>query len=262
MSAHQAMHPPREGENFGSEYAAAYDTLYRDKDYLAECELLERAFQVYAHGRVRRVLDLGCGTGGHAAPLAERGYAVVGVDRSEAMLEHARGRGSSARFVAADILGLELGESFDAVVMMFAVLGYQVSNAEVLGALATVRRHLESGGLFVADAWYGPAVLRERPTDRIKVQDTPGGQVIRAASGELDVRHQVCHVRYHVWRVEDRQPLRNTTEHHRMRFFFPRELELLLERSGFEVVRLGQFPELDREPDERSWNIMLVARAA
>jgi SAM-dependent methyltransferase len=186
---------------------------------------------------------------------------VVGVDRSEAMLEHARARGSSARFVCGDILGLDLGERFDAVVMMFAVLGYQVANAEVLGALASVRRHLRPGGLFVADAWYGPAVLRQRPTDRVKVQDMPAGQLIRAASGELDVRHHLCRVRYHVWRIDQAQRVSETTEEHRMRYFFPLELEAFAQQSGLEVLRLGQFPEFDQDPDEASWNVMFAARA-
>ena len=248
---------------FGADYAAAYDALYQDKDYLAECDLLERVFGIYAIGPVRRVLDLGCGTGGHAAPLAERGYQVVGIDRSEDMLARARARGSPATFLAADILGLQLGvaERFDAVVMMFAVLGYQLSNADVLGALATVRRHLEPGGLFVCDAWYGPAVLRERPGDRVKVQAAPGGQVIRVASSELDVRHHLCSVRYHLWRIEQGQVAAETTERHRVRFFFPLELELLAQQSQLEALRLGQFPEVEDDPDEHSWNVMLVARA-
>jgi SAM-dependent methyltransferase len=246
---------------FGAEYAAAYDTLYRDKDYAAECDLIECVFRAYAGGPVRRVLDLGCGTGGHAAPLAERGYQVVGVDRSDAMLGQAHARGSAARFVRADILGLDLRETFDAVVMMFAVLGYQVANAEVLGALASVRRHLRPGGLFVADAWYGPAVLRQRPTDRVKVQDMPAGQLIRAASGELDVRHHLCSVRYHVWRIDQAQRVSETTEEHRMRYFFPLELEAFAQQSGLEVLRLGQFPEFDQDPDEASWNVMFAARA-
>jgi hypothetical protein len=38
-------------------------------------------------------------------------------------------------------------------------------------------------------------------------------------------------------------------------------LEALAERSGLEVLRLGQFPDFDQEPDERAWNVMLVARA-
>ena len=246
---------------FGPEYAAAYDALYQDKDYAAECDLVERIFETYGSGPVRRVLDLGCGTGGHAAPLAERGYDVVGVDRSEAMLEQARARGSSARFQVGDIQELDLGETFDAVLMMFAVLGYQAGNADVLGALTTARRQLQPGGLFVCDAWYGPAVLRERPSDRVKVLPTSTGQVIRLASSELDVRHHACLVRYHVWRIEDGQLAAETQERHRMRYFFPLELELLLDRSGFELARLGRFPDVEADPDESSWNVAIVARA-
>ena len=47
------------GACFGRDYAAAYDDLYQDKDYLAECDLIERVFKTYGQGPVRRVLDLG-----------------------------------------------------------------------------------------------------------------------------------------------------------------------------------------------------------
>ena len=118
------------------------------------------------------MLDLGCGTGGHAVPLAERGYDVVGVDRSPDMLQRAMQRGSSARFQLGEIGSLDLGETFDAVLLMFAVLGYQVGNADVQAALATARRHLHTTGLLFADLWYGPAVLAERPA--IKGLTLPG----------------------------------------------------------------------------------------
>lgn len=246
---------------FGRDYAAAYDALYEDKDYGAECDLVERVFTLYGQAPVRRVLDLGCGTGGHAAPLAERGYAVVGVDRSPDMLERARQRSSAARFVLADITTVEVSETFDAVLMMFAVLGYQVSNADALAALRSARRHLTPGGLLLCDVWYGPAVLAERPSDRVKVVNSPNRQIIRVAGGELDVRRNVCTVRYHVWRIENRQLDSEVREQHAMRYFFAPELELLLSAAGFELVRLGAFPDVEAEPDESTWNVALVARA-
>jgi SAM-dependent methyltransferase len=247
---------------FGAEYAAAYDLLYQDKDYAAECDQIEVAFRLHGLGPVRRVLDLGCGTGGHAVLLAERGYEVVGVDRAPEMLRHARKRAPSARFELADIASLDLGERFDAVLMMFAVLGYHAGNADVAGALASVRRHLRPGGLFVSDVWYGPAVLAERPSERIKVTDgSDGGQVIRVASSELDARRHVCLVRYHVWRLEGQRVAVEIREQHRMRFFFPLELELFLGNANLELVRLGGFPDLDAEPGSGSWNAGVVARA-
>jgi ubiquinone/menaquinone biosynthesis C-methylase UbiE len=59
---------------FGPAYASAYDAFYADKDYNAECDLIEGAFRRHATQPVSSVLDLGCGTGNHALRLARRGY--------------------------------------------------------------------------------------------------------------------------------------------------------------------------------------------
>ena len=48
---------------FGKEYADQYDLLYGDKDYEAECDLLEKVFRLYSSAPVKTILDLGCGTG-------------------------------------------------------------------------------------------------------------------------------------------------------------------------------------------------------
>jgi SAM-dependent methyltransferase len=247
---------------FGSAYAAAYDQLYQDKDYTAECDLIESLFARFALRPVQRLLDLGCGTGSHAVPLSVRGYEVVGVDRAPDMLEVARARGDARiQFELGDVTSVRLGETFDAVLMMFAVLGYQVPNADLAAALETARAHLEPGGLFVFDVWYGPAVLAQRPSERVKVIDQRDGQVIRVASGELDVRQNACTVRYRVWSIVDGVVTAEIREEHSMRYFFEPELAALLATAGFEMVHVGAFPEVDSPPDESTWNVAVVARA-
>jgi SAM-dependent methyltransferase len=252
---------------FGSEYADAYDHLYRDKDYVEECELIDRLLRTYGDGSVRSLLDLGCGTGNHALSLAERGYTVVGVDRSNAMLWSAEKKAASyhvdgkATFYEGDIRSFQMEHSFDASLMMFAVLGYQLENTDVLAALRTARKHMRLGGLFIFDVWYGPAVLREGPSDRVKSIQTKKGQILRLASGQLDVRHHLCKVSYHLWKLEGERFMGETEETHVMRYFFPLELNLFLECCGFAPIRLGSFPEFDRDPDETTWNVCGVARA-
>ncbi len=75
---------------FGSVYAEEYDLFYKDKDYEAECDMIEEIFRSHAGGQVSTILDLGCGTGNHAISLAHRGYKVTGVDRSSEMVNMQR----------------------------------------------------------------------------------------------------------------------------------------------------------------------------
>jgi len=141
------------------------------------------------------------------------------------------------------------------------VLGYQVGNADVHAALATARRHLRPDGLFLCDFWYGPAVLGQRPSERVKVIDTPSGQVIRVATSELNTLHDLCTVRYHMWRIEAGRLTTETREQHPMRYFFAPEIEVFLSAAGFELVRFGTFPNLEDEATDQTWNVAVVARA-
>jgi SAM-dependent methyltransferase len=254
---------------FGKEYADQYDTFYHDKDYEAECDLIEEVFRRYADKPVKSILDLGCGTGNHAIPLARRGYQVTGVDRSSEMVEHAKAKLQSQtlpsqlqpQFLEGDVRSLDLGNTFDAVLMMFAVLGYQLTNDDVLAGLRTVRRHLRPGGLFVCDVWYGPAVLATRPSDRVKVVKTPDGKVIRVASGTLDVYQHTANVHYQTWEITGQQVVSETEETHQMRYFFPQELTFLMAQAEIKLLNISNFNDLKKPPTEETWNCLAVGHA-
>ena len=155
----------------------------------------------------------------------------------------------------------DLQRTCDAALMMFAVLGYQIENADVLAALRTVRRHLEVGGLFIFDVWYGPAVLHLRPSERIKVLHTGDQTLLRAATGALDVYRHTCDVGYHVWQFAADRVLGESQETHTMRYFFPQELKLFLEVAGFDLVQLAAFDDPQVPPSEQDWNVLCVAKA-
>lgn len=252
-------------ENFGDSYAEHYDLMYEGKDYSAECSALETVFSRYSSRPVRRLADLGCGTGNHSVIWAERGFEVVGVDRSEPMVRIAREKATesgNASFLTGDLKDVVIGADFDAAVMMFAVLGYQVEMDDLLGVLRNTRAHLAPGGLFAADVWFGPAVLSQRPESRFRALDTAAGSLLKASTGRIDAMRQTCAVSMDLWLISDDRLVSHTQEAHEVRYFFPRELDLLMRVSGFELLDLLAFPDVGSDADETSWSALIVARAA
>lgn len=250
---------------FGA-YAGFYDALYADKDYESECDFLEQVFAQHGMTPGGSVLDLGCGTGGHVVPLALRGYVMTGVDRSSAMVDRAMIKageaGVAAEFVVSDIRTLDLGRTFDAVISMFAVVSYQLTDADAAAVFTTARRHLRSGGVFVFDVWHGPAVLTQRPGVKTKTVGAPGGdEITRVARPTLDEDARTVEVAYEVMRTSAGVVVEHTTEAHTVRYFFANELRELLAGAGFGDIAISPFGELDREPTEEDWNISVVARA-
>lgn len=246
---------------FGACYADVYDALYADKDYAGECDLIEAIFARRAGGAVRSVLDLGCGTGRHASLLAPRGYDVLGVDRSPHMIERAMAGGNAAKYAIADLRTFRTQRRFDAALMMFAVLGYQLEDGDVLAGLGTARVHLAEGGLLLFDCWYGPAVMHQKPSDRVKSVETPEGTVRRAARSSLDLARRRIRIEFDVERGVA-GGVEQSRETHEVRFFFEEDVERFLSASGFELIRIGVMPEFDREPDESTWNVLVCARAS
>jgi SAM-dependent methyltransferase len=252
---------------FDAAYADQYDRLYAQKDYRLECDLIESVAQRFARARPRTILDVGCGTGQHAIELAARGYELTGVDLSEAMLAHARRKsaslsaGSRLRWLQGDVRNFDASSTFDMAVMMFAVIGYLTSNAQVLEAMRNIRRHLVAGGIFVCDFWFGPAVLTERPTERVRIMPTEHGEVIRTTRTDLRILEHTAEVTFRLWEISGKQVVSDSCEMHRMRYYFPQEFALLLSCSGFELLQLSAFPTLDAAPTETTWNAFAVAKA-
>lgn len=244
-------------------YAKFYDTLYREKDYASEVDYLERLFRKYENKPIKTILDLGCGSGGHAFHLVERGYLVTGVDRSAEMLSAARQKAKSnnPEFIQSDLTTFSLDKKFDVVICMFAVLSYVTENHDLLNAFQKIREHLLPGGLFFFDAWFGPAVLSERPTDRYKIIENGNERIIRFAHPQMDVLSHTVIVNYKVIHILGNQVLEELDESHPMRFFFPREIEYYLQDCDFDLLSIHPFLDEGHALTEDKWNMAIIAKA-
>ena len=94
-----------------------------------------------------RILDLGCGTGHLTNQIAMAGAEVVGVDKSQSMIEEARRLYPNLRFEIADATGLRADQPFDAV-FSNAAIHWMKEQSVVARRILGV---LKPGGRFVAE---------------------------------------------------------------------------------------------------------------
>ena len=107
---------------------------------------------------VTSVLDAGCGTGRVAIELAKRGVDVVGVDLDPAMLTAAVAKAPEMTWLHADLASLDLGRTFDAVLLAGNVMIFLTPGTE-RAVVASMARHLAAGGWLVAGFQLGPSRL-------------------------------------------------------------------------------------------------------
>jgi ubiquinone/menaquinone biosynthesis C-methylase UbiE len=110
------------------------------------------------------LLDVACGFGRHAVPLAAEGFHVVGVDRSASLLAEARRRaGEDARWpqlVQADYRELPFADAaFDAALNLYTSLGY-LGDEEDARVLAEIARVLRPGGRLVIELLHRDLLVR------------------------------------------------------------------------------------------------------
>jgi len=99
--------------------------------------------------RPASVLDAGCGTGRVAIELARRGVEVVGVDLDDGLLAAARTKAPDLAWHLADLASVQLGRTFDVVVLAGNVMIFVAPGTEA-AVIANMRAHLAPGGRIVA----------------------------------------------------------------------------------------------------------------
>lgn len=109
------------------------------------------------------LLDVPCGFGRHAVPLAAEGFRVTGVDRSATLIAEARERAAQdarLELVAADYRELPFADaSFDAALNLYTSLGY-LGDEEDTHVLREIARVLRPGGRLVIETMHRDRLVR------------------------------------------------------------------------------------------------------
>jgi SAM-dependent methyltransferase len=228
---------------FDAGYSAVYDLLYQDVDYAGAVDQVESHL---SDGMGLTLLDLGCGTGRHLEFFKHRHKKVVGVDISAGMLKRAAQLNPDVELLCQDARSFVLNGHFDVVVMMSAVLCYQITNQDVIDTFRRVHDHLVPGGLFIFDVWHGPTVLYTKPERRAKRIQDKDFDLIRVVEPKVHLMTNMVTCSYS-WKfvkkdedVDIGAAYADGSEVHKARYFFPTEIDLFARTTGFDVLNVAR----------------------
>jgi SAM-dependent methyltransferase len=249
---------------------AVYDLYVTGWEHEPEFWRSEAAPEIGGEGAI---LELACGTGRVAVPLAIAGARIVGLDRWSTHLEIARSRSSNcprADWVHADMRRFELAEQFSLAIMPGH--GFQSLNSadDQLDCLRAIKRHLLPGGraIFHLDhqslSWLGSLPMEAG------IEFQPGAEVVDPRSGHA-FRQRISwaygRATQTAWMVAEWEELgpdgaqlrtarSNITPLHCV---FPGEMRHAINLAGLEVVDV--YGGFDRSPlADTSESMIWVAR--
>lgn len=220
-----------------------------------------------------KVLEIGCGTGRLLLPLARAGKRVVGLDKSQAMLDRARRRiraeeadvRERIHLVRADVAKLDLGEEQFGLALFSYNTFMHLPPDTAVSACRAVRRHLSPGGRLFIDV--ANPLLVEEASDLSALtlegvfRDPHSGDLVTVtAANRLEEAAQILHV---TWIFDasaaDGGPVRRRLAQVAHHYYYLHQLELVLQESGFKMEET--YGDYGGDPyDEESERLLVLAQ--
>lgn len=221
------------------EIAAYYDLIYgTDIDYEGESQGLLRIFK---ENRVKRVLDIGCGTASHLICLGRSGFEGTGVDISEKMIQVGRKKAERENLRINlkpgdmnDIKGIGLSGSFDAVISLYAP-GLNTGPDRLAHTLRDIHPLLKDEGVLIVNLmnadcpFFDPAA----PDLSFDAVEADGIKAVWFYQTVVKVKERQQHLSA-VYLIEDGGGVSMFVHHHRINTFTLAEVKELLTECGFQ----------------------------
>ena len=246
-------------------YAKYYDLLYQDKDYKAESNYISSLIKKH-HPETKKILEFGSGSGIHGRLLGDLGYQVYGIERSQQMIDLGNQKAklvetaSNFSCLLGDCTETFIGNDFDAVISLFHVISYQTTDESITAMLNNASKQLKSGGIFIFDYWYSPAVWNYRPTLRVKKVENSELKITRIAEPDCCEDKNRVDVNYLTF-IEDLSSgkISKIEETHEMRAFVMDEITQFSNSAGFDVLHSEEWMTKD-SPSPKTWGVCSIVR--
>lgn len=239
-------------------FASVYDALTENVDYKKIADRIDALFgdKIKNQGSL---LDLGCGTGTLSFLLEEKGFEVIGIDKSEDMLAEAFEKkfelNSDALFLCQDLTELDLFGTAASAVCVLDTVNHIESKDKICEFFRRVSLFLEMGGLFLLDI-NTPYKHSEILADNTFVYDMNDVYCVWQNSYDKSAHRTDIDLDFF---IKDGAGYFRESESFSEYEYEPEDIIFCLEQNGFTVQRLFDGYS-ENEPSEHIERLLILAQ--
>ena len=213
-------------------YSYIYDIINKNKDYKSEIDYLLKLVKKYQKKPCNSFLDYGCGTGKHCNILNAKVKKVLGVDKSDNMLNIARNQFPEIEFKN---INLKNKKKFDVCYSLFHVFSYLTNNKQVNFFFKYISANLKRNGLLIFDYWSKDLVLLDPPQKKLKEFIFKNQKIIRKTSFQHIKKKDLIKV-FFDFLIEENKKKNLFREVHEMRYYSKTSINNFLEIHNFRLI--------------------------
>jgi SAM-dependent methyltransferase len=204
----------------------------------------------YAQKTGREILELGCGTGRAAIPLAEAGFCVTGLDLSDSMLDIFKEKlenvpekvRSKVKYVKGDMSSFSFEKRYNLIIAPFRAFQALTEENDINSCLKCVHEHLSDDGLFIVnvfrpykvldESWCYPETVQWETADKgtgIKITKKHWGS-------KIDVERQIIFANFAYEISDESGSFERIEEKLSLKYYYYQQLKDYLAENGLEAT--------------------------
>ena len=223
---------------------------------------------------VKNILELGCGTGRVAIPLAKEGFNVTGLDLSKEMLDVFRQKldnlddnvKNKVELIHESMAYFDLNKKFDLIVAPFRAFQCLTDDKDIENSLNCIKNHLTDDGIFIINVFNpDPSRMNENWRHPLKIQwerldENTGNYVIKKYSQDnIDFENRIIYVTF-IYEVKDKAGnISKFEDKLKLKYHNESQLQEICEKAGLKIKeKFGWYDKISI--DEAKRELIFVCR--
>jgi SAM-dependent methyltransferase len=239
-----------------AKYAKYYDHIYSDKPYEKESYYISKILKK----KKLKILEVGCGSGGHALQLCKLGHKITAIDTSKHMIMAAKKKSKKITFLVKDGLYFRSQKKFDAVILLFHVINFFKSIKELESFFINSSYNLKRGGILICDFINLNALKKYPPIKKNKAVILKNKiSLVRRTFPSFNTTTNIFTIRFKILIYKSKLLIDNFLEIHRLRIHSINELKKNYS-NYFKKPKIYKWMTFDRLQKNIDWNATLVIK--